>query len=274
MKSYRREQRIICSATYQEIDIIPIRPEQVGRGKKCNPTSAKQARANEKEAKRYYTQLMNANFAKPGVYLVDPTYQGGAEPESFAQADRNLVNYLRRVKAECKRRGLPAPQYLAVTEGGNEGADEGKRLHHHIVMYCPGLSRDDVERLWSTGRGTMHRMLGRINTRMAQPICGSLADRANYMLKAPKHKRRWHQSLGLKKPVRKKPNDNRYTARQIERWAADGRAFDRGFWAKQYPTWLVSEVDVEYNPVERAHYIRLRLWRDRSPWERTQHAKR
>lgn len=87
------------------------------------------------------------------------------------------------------------------------------------------------------------------------------------MLKAPKHKKRWHQSLGLKKPVLK-INDARYTKRQILRWCTNGDAYDRVFWEKKYPSWQVEEANVEFNEIEGAYYIRLRMWRSKSPWSR------
>lgn len=262
----RRELRTVCSSVYQEVDIVPLREEIRERSEKIRTSAEKQKKANEKNARRNFCRLVAANFVKPGVLLVDPTYEGGQEPASFEEADRNLVNYLRRIAWACKKKKLPAPKYVAVTEGGNqETGEEAKRLHHHIILYAPGLTRDEVEELWKTGRGKKAHSLGRINTRKAQPIEGNLNERAAYMLKAPKHKRRWHQSLGLKKPETKK-NDNRYSARQIEQWVRDGRAFDRRFWNKKYPSWNIAEISVEYNDIESMHYIRMRMWREKSPW--------
>ena len=162
------------------------------------------------------------------------------------------------------------------------GGCETMRQKHFVVALCPlfllaqvvlwlillaqGLTREEVEDLWSTGRGKKRQSLGRVNTRRAQPICGSLVDRAMYMLKAPKHRKKWHQSLGLKMPE-VRLNDNRYTKRQILKWCTNGDAYDRDFWAKKYPTWKVSEAAVEFNDIEGAYYVRLRLWRDKSPWK-------
>lgn len=262
----RREVRTVCSPVYQEVDIVPMREELRGRSEKARMSAEKQRKANERNALKHFRRLVAANFVRPGVLLVDPTYEGGQEPDSFEAADKNMVNYLRRISWACKRKGLPAPSYVAVTEGGNvDAGEENKRLHHHIILYAPGLSRDEVEALWRTGRGKNTRSLGRINTRRAQPIEGNLNDRAAYMLKAAKHKRRWHQSLGLKKPEEKK-NDNRYSARQIEQWVRDGRAYDREFWKRKYQSWNIAEISVEYNEIESVHYIRMRMWREKSPW--------
>ena len=195
MQKGYREKRIICSPVYAEVDLIPVRKDTLRR-RAGGETSEKQQRANRKAAERHFVQLVNANFVQPDVLLVDPTYAGGEEPADFAEADRNLVNYLRRISYLCARKKLPKPKYVAVTEGGAEGTeDEDHRLHHHIIMLAQGLTREDVEDLWSSGRGKKRQSLGRVNTRRAQPICGSLVDRAMYMLKAPKHRKKWHQSL-------------------------------------------------------------------------------
>ena len=267
MRASVREKRIVCSPLYQEVDLIPARETREDADRRGQESTEKQKRANQKKAERHFVQMVNANFVRPGVLLVDPTYEGGGEPASFAEADRNLENYLRRIKYLCARRGLPKPAYVAVTEGGEEGsAEENHRLHHHIILFAPGLTRDEVEDLWCAGRGKARRSLGRVNTRRAQPVRGSLIERAMYMLKAPKHKKRWHQSLGLKRP-QVKTNDTRYTKRQLLRWCTNGDAYDRGFWEKKYPTWQVEEVAVEYNEIDGAYYVRLRMWRDKSPWK-------
>lgn len=266
MQKGYREKRIICSPVYAEVDLIPVRKDTLSR-RAGGETSERQQRANRKAAERHFVQLVNANFVQPDVLLVDPTYAGGEEPADFAEADRNLVNYLRRISYLCARKKLPKPKYVAVTEGGAEGTeDENHRLHHHIILLAQGLTREEVEDLWSVGRGKKRQSLGRVNTRRAQPICGSLVDRAMYMLKAPKHRKKWHQSLGLKMPE-VRLNDNRYTKRQILKWCTNGDAYDRDFWAKKYPTWKVSEAAVEFNDIEGAYYVRLRLWRDKSPWK-------
>ena len=262
MQKGYREKRIICSPVYAEVDLIPVRKDTLRR-RAGGETSEKQQRANRKAAERHFVQLVNANFVQPDVLLVDPTYAGGEEPADFAEADRNLVNYLRRISYLCARKKLPKPKYVAVTEGGAEGTeDEDHRLHHHIILLAQGLTREEVEDLWSAGRGKKRQSLGRVNTRRAQSICGSLVDRAMYMLKAPKHRKKWHQSLGLKMPE-VRLNDNRYTKRQILKWCTNGDAYDRDFWK-------VSEAAVEFNDIEGAYYVRLRLWRDKSPWKESQ----
>ena len=235
MQKGDREKRIICSPVYAEVDLIPVRKDTLRR-RAGGETSEKQQRANRKAAERHFVQLVNANFVQPDVLLVDPTYAGGEEPADFAEADRNLVNYLRRISYLCARKKLPKPKYVAVTEGGAEGTeDEDHRLHHHIIMLAQGLTREEVEDLWSSGRGKKRQSLGRVNTRRAQPICGSLVDRAMYMLKAPKHRKKWHQSLLAPPPSRRKHSLQKYpkwrkhlaAVRAISAWILPARTANR-----------------------------------------------
>lgn len=107
----RRERRIVCSAVYQEVDILPLRAELESRGRLEGPTrvsSEKLERANQRQRERHFAQLVAANFVRPGVLLVDMTYAPGMEPESFEAADANMVRYLRRIKYLCRQRALPA----------------------------------------------------------------------------------------------------------------------------------------------------------------------
>lgn len=107
MRHWMREQRILCSQVYQEVDIIPIKPDQVARGKRECKSSLAQQRLNDRNAARYLNQLIAANFVTHRCYLMDPTYKPEKEPKTMEEADRNLVNYLRRVKAMCKKEDCP-----------------------------------------------------------------------------------------------------------------------------------------------------------------------
>lgn len=260
MRCWMREQRTVCSVIYQEVDITPIKVAPRSRGTRTHSSTAVQQRHNDKRAARYLIQLINSNFAEGRCYLLDPTYTADQEPASLEEADAQLVRYLRRIAYACRRRELPAPKYIAVTE-------ERRHYHHHIILQC-ALSRDEVEELWSSGRGKARRRLGRVNCDVAQPECGSLEARARYMIKARLARRRWRQSLGLKKPARKKPVDSKYTQRGIERAIRSGDAYDPRYWERKYPGWLCSGVEIEYNELEKAPYVHLKLWRPRSPYRR------
>ena len=162
---------------------------------------------------------------------------------------------------------LPAPAYIWVTEGGTEEAEaagEAKRYHHHTFLRC-ALDARAITELWCTGRGRHRRQMGNVHMSLAQPEKGSLEAWADYSIKTKEEKcrRKWRQSIGLKKPV-VTVNDSKYTRRAIERAVRTGEAYRPAFWEKAHPGWQCKSIRVEYNEYQRGYYVRLEFWRERN----------
>ena len=83
MRCWMREQRILCSQVYQEVDIIPIKQVQSIRGKKTGRSSPAQQRLNDRNAARHLNQLIAANFVTGRCYLMDQTYKPEKEPTTM-----------------------------------------------------------------------------------------------------------------------------------------------------------------------------------------------
>ena len=190
--------------------------------------------------------------------------------------------FLRRVRSQSRKRGLPAPRFIAVTEWREEGDGlPAVRVHHHVVLSC-GLSRDELEGLWyrgasagprqaepdgaastlppagaatgrpvlrskmepngDKGRGKDKERLGITNADRLQFDRESLERLANYLTKYTNRKRRWRQSRGLEKPQRPRPNDGKYTRRQLERLVTSGTVFDSEFWRRKYQGWEINDI--------------------------------
>lgn len=61
-------------------------------------------------------------------------------------------------------------------------------------------------------------------------------------MKQPKEglKRRWHSSLGLKKPTVTEPNDDKFDFLDLKKIVEDNADTpDVGFWEKNYPGWTL-----------------------------------
>ena len=119
MRGSVREKKIVCSPVYQE--------SKAGAPQGRESTE-KQKRANQRAAERHFVQLVNANFVRKGVLLVDLTYVGGEEPENFERADRNMGNFLRRgCYLSAKRGGKPpaAPPHHPLCAGTDPGRGGG-----------------------------------------------------------------------------------------------------------------------------------------------------
>lgn len=256
-----REQRHVCGDNYMEIDLYPISEREKGASlsaKRRQASSRIQQNLNARNARRYFIQLLNANFTESDIHWTG-TYDDAHLPDSIEQADHDLELFLRRVRSQSRKRGLPAPRFIAVTEWREEGDGlPAVRVHHHVVLSC-GLSRDELERLWY--RGKDKERLGITNADRLQFDRESLERLANYLTKYTNGKRRWRQSRGLEKPQRPRPNDGKYTRRQLERLVTSGAVFDSEFWRRKYQGWEINDITPIQNDVTKEWSIYLKLRR-------------
>ncbi len=256
-----REQRHVCGDNYMEIDLYPISEREKGASlsaKRRQASSRIQQNLNARNARRYFIQLLNANFTESDIHWTG-TYDDAHLPDSIEQADHDLELFLRRVRSQSRKRGLPAPRFIAVTEWREEGDGlPAVRVHHHVVLSC-GLSRDELERLWY--RGKDKERLGITNADRLQFDRESLERLANYLTKYTNRKRRWRQSRGLEKPQRPRPNDGKYTRRQLERLVTSGAVFDSKFWRRKYQGWEINDITPIQNDVTKEWSIYLKLRR-------------
>ena len=256
-----REQRHVCGDNYMEIDLYPISEREKGASlsaKRRQASSRIQQNLNARNARRYFIQLLNANFTESDIHWTG-TYDDAHLPDSIEQADHDLELFLRRVRSQSRKRGLPAPRFIAVTEWREEGDGlPAVRVHHHVVLSC-GLSRDELERLWY--RGKDKDRLGITTADRLQFDRESLERLANYLTKYTNRKRRWRQSRGLEKPQRPRPNDGKYTRRQLERLVTSGAVFDSEFWRRKYQGWEINDITPIQNDVTKEWSIYLKLRR-------------
>lgn len=147
MRCLYREKFHYCG-DYLEVDIFPVFEYQRGRSKKRKPTTEVQKKLNQRNAERKLIRLLNTNFTKKDIRF-DLTYDDRYYPESPEAAQRQMQNFLRRVKYYRNKNGLPELKYVAVTEIGKQTA----RLHHHIVM-SGGVDINTLAEIWGRGYTT------------------------------------------------------------------------------------------------------------------------
>ncbi|MBG9734572.1 hypothetical protein [Paenibacillus alvei] len=263
MKNVVREKKIYCGTEYMEVDIYNhtmLTPLKKGRAKKEKVSAPKQRNLNDKNAKRYYVQIVKTNFGKEDLHVI-LTY--AIEPESVEEAIKEVTNYLRRVAHRRKKEGLPPLKYTLITEGGDISRGKKKRIHHHIIMNG-GLDRDVIENLWRRPKKKGQQLgerIGYANTKRLQPNENGLEDLSGYLMKNPKGKKRWSCSQNLEKPESRK-NDYKYSRRQVERIARD-ELDNQLFWKKLYPKWDVTEAKAVYNEIKGwAIYLKFRRARE------------
>ena len=159
MKTVYREKRYYCGE-YLDVYIYPTYRQGRSRGKRSKPTSAAQAKLNQRHREEKLVRLLHANFT-PDDLEIHLTYQ--QQPESPEEAQRLLRNYIRRVQRARKKQGLPPLKYIAVTEKGSKNG----RYHHHVTL-SGGMDRDELEKLWGRISGKRAEELARDTTNNAE----------------------------------------------------------------------------------------------------------
>jgi len=203
------------------------------------------ARANARNARKYFERKMNANFCDRD-YRIDLTYAEDPLPDA-AQAQRDVQNYLRRVKYACKKQGLTPPRYMGVSEGKREGSRQ-KRVHHHIVISC-GLSREELEAIWKKGR---------VRTDRLQADRYGYTALARYLMKEPEGAKRYFCSRNLKEPVIT-VSDTKLSLRKAERIAQSAEECAPAIFTKLYPDHEFLDCQVKRSDFVAGVYIYVRL---------------
>ena len=304
MRTFMREKKIYCGENYREVDIFPYSTGQKAasrrgkRSKKKNETPPKQRNLNDKNARRYLVQLGELNFGSdPEALHVTLTYSEANLPPTVEAAEKEITNFLRRVRYRREEEKLPPLKYILVTSySTGEGGEKPTRIHHHVLMNG-GLDRNVIEDLWRKRKRKGQKQGDRIgfcNADRVQPNENGITALCNYLFKQPggggsgedpggespeqkpegkgkkrgggkrrgrpAGKKRWSCSKNLKRP-QSRTNDGKFTRRQVEGWGKNHPP--REFWEKKYPGWTLTDpyngVTYEYNETTGwSVYLKLR----------------
>lgn len=247
MRCLYREKKHLCGE-YLEIDIFPVFEYQHGRRKKRKPTSEIQKKLNQRNAERKLIRLLNTNFTKKDIRF-DLTYNNEHYPNSPEDAQKEMQNFLRRVKRYRKRHGLPELKYVAVTEVGKKTA----RLHHHIVMNG-GIDINTLAEIWGRGYTT------------AKPLQFDeygIVGIATYLVKEPILGKRWCASRNLEQP-KTSSRDGRIPKYKIKEFYASGND-NREEIEKLYAGYSLADVKPYYNEINGGYYLTVRMYKKPAP---------
>ena len=222
-------------------------------------TTDAQRRLNARKAEEKLVQLINANFAS-GDMLPTLTYAPRLRPQSLKDAQKDVRNFLSRLKRICRKRGLPDPAYVYVTETLQKR--RGLDYHHHMVLRC-GLDRDEVEALWRQKHGH-----GNIRTAwnaeegltgyakyIAKQVCSQATESIRDLEGSKTH--RWCASKGLTIPV-ETTADKKISRRRVEAMAREiskDRETAMLHLAACYPGYKVLELDVRTSDWVSGAYV-------------------
>lgn len=259
--SFVREKKTICGENYIEMDLFEMANMHLkGKSdKRKNASTMKQIAQNNKNARRYFTQLVNTNFGE-NDFCIHATYARACMPSTVEEAEKNVTNYMRRIKARRKKECLPSPRYIIVTEYRTKEDGRPTRIHHHIIMDGM-LDRDIVADLWRAPRKKGEhkgRKLGMVNVDKLQPDEYGLEALARYLTKGLTGKKKWHPSKNLKKPVVRK-NDYRYSRKKLI--SLTGQTDCPDVWQKLYPGYLLTEARAIFT-TDAGWHITVKMRRD------------
>lgn len=196
--------KTIKSGDMLECEIYPIWNRPYLRRAKLKISREEQKNLNDKNRRKKIVRLVNTNFTEKDIWLT-VTYDKKHNPQDLEKAQKNVRNYLRKIKRRDKD-----VKYLYVTEGKKNS----KRFHHHIFISTK-LSRDEIEGLWQYGaRKEAHRL---------QPDEFYLTGIAIYTTKTIKNKNQWGYSKNLKQP-KITTADTKLTKRRVQKIAEDENA--------------------------------------------------
>lgn len=247
MRCLYREKRFTCGE-FLEVDVFPVFKKPGARGKRAKPTSAVQERLNQRNAERKLIRLLNANFTDEDIRF-DLTYANDNYPESPEAAQKEVQNYLRRVKRHRKKLDLPDLKYVFVTEVGERDG----RLHHHIVM-SGGMSINLLAKLWNKGYTT------------AKPLQFDefgIVGIAVYLIKNPILGKRWCASRNLTQP-KESQRDGRLSQREVRDLAITPNEAAKKI-EKYYEGYKLTDLHPYYNEVNGGWYLCIRMRRKPPP---------
>ncbi len=237
--------KTIKSGQMLESEIYPIfKTKPVKRDKKKSKSRKAQKNLNDKNTKKHVTRLINTNFTDADTWAT-LTYDADNLPATVEDAKRDMQNYIRRLKRQCKKQGLPELKYIYVTEY-REG-EEKKRVHHHIVLNVK--DRDLVEDTW--------QRRGRTQARRLQADDYGYEGLARYITKDVTNTKRYSASRNLDKPIIKTA-DSKMTKRRAEKIARH-LTDTPALFEKMYQSYTFNDITVKYSDIVSGAYIYVRM---------------
>lgn len=243
----------VTAGQTREIDIYPIwdnsRIAGAARRERAKHREA-QKKVDRRNAVKKLRRLINANFGA-GDILITNTYTQGLDPRDDAEAQKQITNYIRRIKRLRARKGLPEMRYVYVTEVTH--GERGTRYHHHMIM-TGGITREEAESLWKMGYS---------NSRTARPDRDWLSGFAHYITKNKETQekathRGWNCSKNLTRP-QSTHADHKVSIRKAQRIARQMEDEGRRILESQNPGYVLTEIIVRHSQYAPGVYIYARM---------------
>ena len=214
--------------------------------------TAAQKDLNDRNSQKECVRTINEKFGPRDLWCTF-TYRRGCEPLDYDEALNNMRNYIRRIQRRRKRMGLPPTRYVGVIEW-QEDEEKGIRCHHH-VFFDGAMPMEEVEELWGLGDRNELRKLDYDEN--------ALNGVGFYTTKAPRGRKKWISSVGLRKAAEKK-SYTKFSAAAVGRMAKDRDAI-RTAMEKKFPGYWYLEGNARANCCNKQFYISARLLKKAEP---------
>lgn len=219
--------------------------------KKKRETSPSQSNLNDKNARRYLIRLANINFGKGDLWATFG-WNNGKLPDSYEAAQKDVVNFIRRINRKRKKLGLENAKYIYII-----AFEEYTRPHFHLLISGDGIDRDELESMWGK--------CDRPNTRRISPDDDFLVTGlATYITQNPHGTKRWCPSKNLKKPDEPKRSYSKFRKGKVESMVKDHSTLQAEM-EKAYPGFKFLDAEVKYNALNAAFYIYARMVKKGGP---------
>ena len=220
---YLRNISISADDKYRECSIlgksVPVDLVKGGRPRKRKENASRpvQKNLNYRNAQKWFRLSAVANFSE-GDYTGEFTFAPENRPGSIEECEKEITNFIKRINRARKKKDLPKMKYMGVIEGKNTD-----KFHFHLLLDNL-LNRDEIDDLWTKGRGKNKKSIGFTNIEKIKTQYGidGVIVKANYLTKEfklenQKGKRKWFASRNLKKPVVERAQNWKYTDSKIAR---------------------------------------------------------
>ena len=241
--------KTIKSGNILECEIYPVWNTRNGRrARKAKESRQSQRNLNDKNAKKRLIRLLNANFAEGDIWATF-TYDKKHLPQTVEKAQRQMVNYIRRLNYYIKKHGGDPLKFIYVTEYEDDPKKGKKRVHHHIVMNF--RDRDVAEAMWHGGARTQSRRL--------QPDEFGLEGLARYISKDPRGTKRYVCSKNLKQPIITIA-DKKITRRKA-RTIVENQDEAAAIFGSIYRGYYFNDIKAYFSEYASGAYIYVRMWK-------------
>lgn len=171
----KRRKTIYAGNLVKVVEYTPPMPRDTPqqRAAKHKATTEAQKRLNYRTAQGKLEVKLAANFTARD-YFCTFTYAPGREPRSRKEANQHKAQYVRKVRAQRRKRGQVIKWVFSVENKHGEG-----RYHLHAVISSadPSLDFDELRSLWPYGHVEIARLFD------SEHMFNTWLDVARYMTK-------------------------------------------------------------------------------------------